>query len=427
MNRAVMSMISAACVVAGIAGASARNRAPILLPTPPSMLAKAALPKAFAAWLPTFEAHARQAGIGAATLAAAFRHVRYNAKVVALDDYQPEFVKPVGFYVQSRTTPAAIAKGRALAARHRALFDRVEKAYGVPREYLLAIWRVETGYGARFGGFNIIEALATLAFHGRRKGFWTDQLMAALRILDRGDVRLDEMRGSWAGAMGHTQLIPTTYLKRAVDFDGDGRRDLWGSLADAFASTANYLKQSGWRPGMPFGVEVRLPPGFDYSRAHIGVRQPVAAWRKAGVTLADGKPLPDYSGDTSVVVPAGHRGPAFLVTTNYRALLHYNNAASYAMTVGILAERIAGRGRVVRPWPNHDRLLRREQKEELQRRLAALGYDPGPIDGKVGSATRAAIRDFQKKLGNPADGYADFALLQLVRRRQPKNSKKTGE
>ncbi len=448
MNRVALSLVCIACVANG---AWAQDRAPV--PTSPDVRAQAApdaapspappdkppakpgektgekpgekpvsLPRAFAAWLTAFKVRAHDAGISAKTLAAAFRKVRYNARVIALDNYQPEFVHPVGAYVQGRITPAIIAKGRRLAARHKALLDKVEATYGVPREYLLAIWRIETGYGSQFGGFNVIEALATLAFHGHRKGFWAGELLAALRIVDHGDVRAGALRGSWAGAMGHTQFMPSTYLKRAVDFDGDGRRDIWTSLADAFGSTANYLKQAGWQPGMPFGIEVRLPKGFDYSRAHAGVTEPVAVWRKAGVTQADGKPLPEFKGATSIVVPAGYKGPIFLVTANYRALLHYNNAAAYALTVGILAERLAGRGRVVRPWPNKDRLLRREEKEELQRRLIALGYDPGTVDGKVGPSTRAAIRAFQQKVGNPADGYANFELLKLVRSKSSKKS-----
>jgi membrane-bound lytic murein transglycosylase B len=434
VNRVALSLI---CLASVANGAWAQDRAP--MPTlRPAQAAPGAAPneaapsrtpakkvpvaEAFAAWLTGFKARAAAAGISAGTLATAFRKVRYNAKVVAFDNYQPEFVKPIGAFIENRAKPAAVAKGRRLAARYKTLLAKVEAAYGVPREYVLAIWRVETGYGSQFGGFNVIEALATLAFHGRRKGFWADELLAALRILDHGDVRAGALRGSWAGAMGHTQFMPSTYLKRAVDFDGDGRRDIWKSLADAFGSTANYLKSAGWQPGMPFGIEVRLPKGFDYSRAHTGVAEPVATWRKAGVTQADGKPLPAFPGTTSIIVPAGYKGPVFLVTANYRALLHYNNAAAYALTVGILAERLAGRGRVVRPWPNKDRPLRREEKEELQRRLIALGYDPGPVDGKVGPSTRAAIRAFQQKVGNPADGYANFALLKLVRSKSSKKS-----
>lgn len=434
MSRAALSLICAAGLTAGGGwagqGAWAKGGAPV--PTSPEVRARAAAerppePGVFAAWIAAFKERARAAGIGEETLDAAFRKVRYNAQVIAYDNHQPEFVKPVGVYVDARTKPATVAKGRALSATHKALFDKVEKAYGVPRHYILAIWRLESGYGAQFGGFNVIEALATLAFRGRRKGFWADELLAALKIVDRGDVKPDELRGSWAGAMGHTQFIPSTYLRSAVDFDGDGRRDLWKSLADAFGSTANYLKSAGWTPGLPFGVEVKLPAGFDYATAHAGTKLPVEAWRNAGVTLIDGRPLPAFPGDTSVIVPTGHKGPVFLVTANYRALLRYNNAAAYALTVGILAERIAGRGAVARPWPNDDRLLDRDEKEELQRLLAGLGFDPGPVDGKVGPSTRAAIRAFQQKVGQPADGYANYALLQLIRSRPVKKSAKESE
>lgn len=429
LSRAALSLICAAGLTAAggwtAQHAWAKDGAPV--PTSPDIRAKAAAelppePGVFAAWIAAFKERARAAGIGEKTLATAFRKVRYNAQVIAYDNYQPEFVKPVGVYVEARTKPATVAKGRTLAATHKALFDKVEKAFGVPRHYILAIWRLETGYGAQFGGFNVVEALATLAFRGRRKGFWEDELLAALKIIDKGDVTAAELRGSWAGAMGHTQFIPSTFLRRAIDFDGDGRRDLWKSLPDAFGSTANYLKSAGWTPGTPFGVEVKLPPGFDYASAHTGTKQPVEAWRKAGVTLVDGQPLPALPGETSIVVPTGHKGPVFLVTANYRALLRYNNAAAYALTVGILAERIAGRGGVVRPWPNGDRLLNREEKEELQRLLAGLGFDPGPVDGKVGPSTRTAIRAFQQKAGKPADGYANYALLQFIRSKAAKKS-----
>jgi len=371
----------------------------------------------FPEWLKAVAAEAQAKGIKPATVAAAFKGLRLNRRVIALDNHQPEFVSPVGAYVAARTTAETLRVGRLKRRQHAALFSKVEKAYGVPARYIVAIWRLESGYGANFGSFRVVEALATLAYAGgpKRRLFWRQQLLAALEIADKGYVPLRRLVGSWAGAMGQTQFIPTTYLAHAVDFDGDGRRDLWRSLPDVFGSTANYLKTSGWKPGLPFGWEVRLPKGFDYGQAHIKGRKPVAEWTAMGVKLASGKPLPAIDGPVSLVVPSGWRGPVFLVTANYRAILRYNNASAYALTVGLLAERLVGRGKLAAAWPANDRLLRRAEKTELQQKLIKLGYDPGPVDGKVGPSTRKAIRAFQKKAGKPADGYANYALLEAVR------------
>ena len=372
----------------------------------------------FAVWIAALKAEARTKRIGEGTLAAALDGLRLNRRALALESRQPEFVTPVGAYVAALTGKQALATGRVKRRQHSALLGRIEAAYGVPARYLLAIWRLESNYGANFGAFPVVEALATLAYAGtpKRRPFWRQQLFGALQIVDRGHAPLGRMVGSWAGAMGHTQFIPTTYLAHAVDFDGDGRRDLWGSLPDAFASTANYLRNSGWQPGLPFGWEAKLPAGFDFSRAHIGESRTVAEWQALGVRRAEGGPLPNMDGRASLVVPAGWDGPVFLVTQNYRALLHYNNATAYALTVGLLAERLEGRGRLVARWPSGDRLLSRAEKAELQRKLMALGLDPGPVDGKVGPETRKAIRAFQKRAGKPADGYANHNLLEAVRK-----------
>ena len=300
--------------------------------------------------------------------------------------------------------------------QHRREFGKARAKYGVDPAYIVAIWRLETAYGANFGSFDVIQSLATLAYAGRRKGFWRDELLAALRILQRGDIPRAKLVGSWAGAMGHTQFIPSTYLKRAIDGDGDGKRDLWRSLPDVFASTANYLAQAGWKAGLPFGYEVLLPKKFPYELADGRTTMKVKEWRaKHGVKPARGRTLRHGDEDAAIVLPSGYKGPAFLVFRNYRAILRYNNATAYALAVGILAERLKGMPSVVRPWPLKDRLLRRAEKEELQRRLASLGFDPGPVDGKVGPTTRKAIRQFQKSRKFPADGYANFLLLQRVR------------
>lgn len=370
----------------------------------------------FQEWVRDFKVSAQRDGIRRQVLDRAFRGVTYNKRVIELDNFQPEFVKPIGTYVSARTTPATVARGRQLLRQHARIFRRVQAKYGVDPAYIVAIWRLESGYGANFGNFDVIRSLATLAYDGRRKGFWRGELIAALRILQSGEVPRRRLVGSWAGAMGHTQFIPSTYLRRAVDGDGDGKRDLWRSLPDVFASTANYLAKAGWKAGLPFGYEVVLPRNFPYELADGKTRMAARDWAaKHGVKPAAGT-LRHGEEEAAIVLPSGYRGPAFLVFANYRSILRYNNAAAYALTVGILAERLKGGGVVRQKWPVGDRLLRRTEKEELQRRLAALGFDPGPVDGKVGPSTKGAIRAFQKSRGLPADGYANYALLQAVRK-----------
>lgn len=369
---------------------------------------------AFRAWVEAFKAEARAQGIGDATLDRAFAGVKFNARIIELDRHQPEFTRPIWEYIAGVVTEDALRKARQQLQKHHKLLRSVRARYGVPAEYVVAIWRVESGFGGNFGSFSVVESLATLGFAGRRQEFWRKELVAALRLAERGEVPLSRLVGSWAGAMGHTQFMPSVYLAKAVDFDGDGKRDLWGSMPDVFASTANYLALAGWVAGMPFALEARLPENFPYELAET-TQQPVAAWSRLGVTLADGRPLPPWQGDVGIVVPAGHRGPAFLVSPNFKAILDYNNAASYALSVGLFAERLRGGGRVGRPWPTGDRMLSRTEKEELQRLLAERGFDPGKIDGQIGPGSRAAIRGFQKKAGLPADGYADGTLLERVR------------
>ena len=378
-------------------------------------VARAADEAGFRAWVESFKAEARQQGISAEALERAFAPAKFNPRIIELDSHQPEFVKPVWDYIAGVVTEDALKRARQKLREHADLLARVQQRYGVPPEYIVAIWRIESGFGANFGNFNVVEALATLAYAGRRQDFWKSELIAALRILQSGEVPPERLVGSWAGAMGHTQFMPSGFLKLAVDFDGNGKRDLWTSLPDVFASTANHLVVGGWKGATPFGAEVRLPANFDYALAETE-RKPVADWRALGITLADGRPLPAWTGDTAIIVPAGARGPAFLVSENYRALLDYNNAMSYALSLGLFAERLRGGGRIAQPWPTGDRQLSRAEKEELQRLLAERGFDPGKIDGQLGPNSRTAIRGFQKKAGIPADGYADYGLLELIRK-----------
>lgn len=377
--------------------------------------ARAADEAGFRAWVEAFGAEARQQGISAETLERAFAAAKFNPRVIELDSHQPEFVKPVWDYIAGVVTEDALKRARQKLREHADLLARVQQRYGVPPEYIVAIWRIESGFGANFGNFGVVEALATLAYAGRRQDFWKSELLAALRILQSGEVPPERLVGSWAGAMGHTQFMPSGYLKLAVDFDGNGKRDLWTSLPDVFASTANHLVVGGWKGTAPFGVEVRLPANFPYEMAETQ-RKAVAEWSALGVTLADGRPLPAWPGAAAILVPAGHRGPAFLASENFRALLDYNNAISYALAVGLLAERLRGGGRIARAWPTGDRQLGRGEKEELQRLLAERGFDPGKVDGQLGPNSRAAIRAFQKKAGLPADGYAEYGLLEAIRK-----------
>ncbi|HSK39082.1 MAG TPA: lytic murein transglycosylase, partial [Arenibaculum sp.] len=336
-------------------------------------------------------------------------------EVLAADANQPEFTRQVWAYLDGAVSPARVARGRELLGLHRPLFDAMERRYGVPGEIVAAIWAMESNYGTNVGSIPVVRALATLAHTGRRTGYGREQLIAALQIIDRGDVAPERMIGSWAGAMGQTQFIPTTYRQFAVDADADGRRDLWHSLPDIFASTANYLATSGWRRGVPWGAEVFLPAGFDLELADTSVVEPVARWRALGIRILPGTVLAQDE-PASLLLPAGHQGPAFLVTNSFRAILRYNNSTSYALAVGHLSDRLRGMGPIEAAWPRHLRALSRDERTELQHLLSARGYEPGTPDGIVGPMTRAALRRYQTDEGLPADGFATSELLERLRR-----------
>ena len=278
---------------------------------------------------------------------------------------------------------------------------------------VVAIWGIESNYGDNFGNTPTIDALATLGFEGRRESWARGQLLAALKILQSGDIDRAHMVGSWAGAMGQTQFLPSTFLTYAVDADGDGRRDIWGSLADVMASTANFLARSGWRAGEPWGAEVQLPPEFDVSRADAEVKQTSAQWAAEGVHTSDGAPLPEFA-DGAILLPAGARGPAFLVGPNFRAILRYNNSTSYALAVSLLAQRLAEGPGVQASWPRDLTALTRSQVLALQTALNEHGFASGTPDGLAGPATREALRRYQRSLGLPADGYPTLELLQRL-------------
>ena len=390
----------------------------IALAAVPAALPAATPPPAHdaAAYARCVDRLARQAaadGITAATFDTHVRPVTPDTTVLALLDHQPEFRTPIWDYLAGLVDAERVADGKAMLAEHAATLARVEEAYGVDPETVVAVWGVESDFGTTFGKRPLLESLTTLSCMGRRQDFFRGELIATLRILQDGDVRPEGLVGSWAGAFGHTQFMPSTYRRIAVDFDGDGRRDLVGSIPDALASTANYLKRSGWRTGQPWGHEVRVPEGFNTSLAGRTNRRPVSYWTSRGITRVDGGSLPDYD-RSALVLPAGREGPAWLVFRNFDAIYSYNAAESYAFAIALLSDRLRGGDGPVASWPTDDPGLSRRQRREVQQLLIARGHDIGEVDGIIGSASREAIRLEQARLGVPADGRASQALLRAL-------------
>lgn len=372
---------------------------------------------AFQDWLDGFRAEALAAGINAQTIDNAFATVELNQRVFELNDNQPEFSRSIWDYLDSAVSETRIANGKNGYAENRLLLQNIESAYGVDASIMVAIWGLESSYGAILGNHDTISALATLAWKGRRTGYGRSQLIGALKILQNGYASRAQLKGSWAGAMGQTQFIPTTYLSYAVDHDGDGVRDLWSNLGDVFASTANYLSASKYAAGYKWGTEVTLPAGFDYALAGTGYRKPVAEWAASGVSGAAGSLIgsidPNLRG--RIIVPAGASGPAFIVFENFEAILKYNRSTSYALAVGMLSDQIAGRAvPLKKSWPREDRALSLQERKNLQQALLDRGFAPGPIDGVVGAGTKRALRAWQKTQGLPADGYASSTVLQKL-------------
>ncbi len=357
---------------------------------------------------------ARTAGISDHTVNEVLAQVQYVERVIELDRQQPEFTQTFADYFSRRVTPVRVEKGRALLVEHRELLDRVQRRTGVPAHYLLAFWGLETNFGSFFGNMPAPDALATLACDERRSRFFTGELMAALQILDSGDISLEQMVGSWAGALGHVQFMPSTFLKYAVDEDGDGRRDLWGSVPDAMASAGNFLQQLGWVPALRWGREVRLPGNFDFSLTGRNNERPLTRWIEIGITNAFGDPLPPLNLPAAVLLPAGHLGPAFLTYQNFRVIMGWNRSEYYALAVGHLADRIAGAGRLIRPLPDDGVRLARADVIRLQSELNALGFALGAPDGILGPATRGALGRFQHSNGLVADGHLDQELIDAI-------------
>jgi lytic murein transglycosylase len=364
-------------------------------------------------WLSTFKDRALAAGISSATLDA-LEGAEYLPKVVRNDRHQNEFTKTIWDYLDTAVSQDRISHGlKALKSQGETL-ARIEATYGVDAEVVAAIWGLESAYGAVRGDIPTLHALATLAYDGRRGAFFEGELIAALNILQLGDASAATLRGSWAGAMGHTQFMPSSWHAFAVDFTADGKRDIWGDdPTDALASTAAYLAGKGWVKGAPWGAEITLPQGFNYDLTTERVKKPVADWQAMGVRLADGTDLPNH-GPASVLLPGGHRGAAFLIFQNFHVIETYNTADAYVIAVGHLADRLRGAGPILAPWPRDERALSFEERVALQKRLTAAGFDTGGVDAKMGPKTVAAIKAFQKASGRVPDGFPSLSVLQAL-------------
>jgi lytic murein transglycosylase len=370
---------------------------------------------AFDAWVAGFRPRAAAAGIPEATLQAAFRDVGYLPGVIERDRNQTEFTRTTEDYLAIAASDARVSAGRAALQQYGQVLAEIDARFGVEPQVVAAVWGLESQYGTRRGSVPVVSALSTLAYDGRRGAFFEEQLIAALRILANGDTTADRMVGSWAGAMGHTQFIPTSYLAYAVDFRGDGRRDIWSDdPTDALASAAAYFDRSGWTRGQPWGVEVRLPAGFDTGLTGRGTSRSASSWGSLGVTDMDGGRVADH-GSASILIPAGPTGPAFMVFPNFGVILRYNNAINYGIGVGHLSDRLRGGGPVRGTFPPDAQGLTLADRQELQRRLTAAGYDTQGTDGVIGNNTRAAITAYEAANGLPQSGEATAALLARLR------------
>jgi lytic murein transglycosylase len=370
----------------------------------------------FDAWRQGFIDKAVAQGMARDRVTGELAALTLDTTVVGLDRRQPELSRPIGDYMSASVSDARIQKAQALGGQLSAPLNDVANKTGVPPEILLAVWGVESNFGQNQGGYDVVRSLATLAADGRRRSFAETQLLAALRIIFSGEAPRERLKGSWAGAMGQTQFTPEDYLAWAIDEDGDGRRDIWGSSADALGSTGNFLaRKAAWRRGQGWAREVTLPAGFDYGLAEAPFR-PRADWTTLGVRPADGRDwnVAEANEGMGLILPAGWQGPAFLIMPNHMAIRAYNNSTSYALAVGLLADRIAGRGTLARAWPA-DQPLTLADRMAAQTSLTSLGFDAGEPDGVIGLKTRAAARAWQKSRGMPADGYLTFSLIQALK------------
>ncbi|WP_029076761.1 lytic murein transglycosylase [Kaistia adipata] len=399
---------------------AAGTRAVLLIALLLAGLVPALADAAGARWVASFWPTAQKAGISRSVYNAALGNFTPDPDVLAKASAQAEFVKPLWEYLDGAVSAKRLENGREMLRQYDRQLRQIEQAFGVDRSVVVAIWGMESSYGQVLTNDkivkNTIRSLATLAYQGgRRAKYGREQLIAALKILQRGDVTPRGMVGSWAGAMGHTQFIPTTYQAYAVDFDGDGKRNIWTSEIDALASTANYLAKMGWRHGQTWGYEVELPAGFDWHHADSGKSLPLDQWRKMGVHRVANRSFPASNETARLYAPAGAGGPAFLLLHNFRVIKRYNNADAYALGVGHLADRLRGGNEFVSGWPRDVRPLAASERAELQSLLGRHGYYGGSVDGKIGAGTKKAIRSYQASAGMIPDGYASTGLLQRLR------------
>jgi membrane-bound lytic murein transglycosylase B len=358
---------------------------------------------------------ARQAGVSRATFEAAFDGMTPDPAVLRHLGKQAEFVKPIWSYIESAISKSRVERGAARATEFDKTLARIEAKYGVDRYVVLAVWGMETNYGGFSGKMSTIRSLATLGAARHRGDFFRNELLVALQILEQGHVAPENMLGSWAGAMGQTQFMPSSFIKYAVDWDHDGHKDIWTSAPDALASTANYLAEHGWIKGWTWGYEVVLPKQFSLHAHELNEYRPFTQWAKTGVRRADGIEMPAL-GEGALMLPAGRNGPAFLVTRNYHAIKSYNSSNAYALGVSLLSDRLAGSPGPIARWPVQERVLDANQSYELQRRLAQRGYHIGDFDGKIGEKAQVAIRQYQRQAGLEPDGFASVTLLERMRK-----------
>src|SRR5215204_3292033 len=370
----------------------------------------------FRSCLAGLRGQAAEQGISAATFDRAFSGVQPDMSVLEAMDNQPEFKTPIWDYMAALVDEERVTDGRAAMRQHAQALAAAESRYGVDRHVIAGVWGVESNFGKDIGGRPLVQSLATIACHGsRRRDYFRGELFATLKIVEAGDIDPRRLNGSWAGAFGHTQFMPSTFQRLAVDLDGDGRRDVVDSVPDAVGSTANFLRKAGWNAGLPWGVEVRIPPGYSGPSGRKAKR-PVSSWAGLGVTRIDGRPLTgDYP--AGLLLPAGPNGPAFLVTRNFDALYSYNAAESYGLAIALLSDRLRGAPGVQAAWPTDDPPLSRAQRRELQQLLVARGYDVGEPDGKVGQKTRDAIKTIESQIGMRQTGRPGGKVLQALKGR----------
>lgn len=369
----------------------------------------------FSAWKQDFLARTIAKGYAKALAELTIRGTKINPLVLEHAQNQPEFTKPIWSYVDGAVSVERLNGGRDKLLAHKDIFDAVSMKYGVNRYVLTSIWGLETAYGKIMGDYDIIDALATFAFEGRRKAFGESQLYAVLDMLARGDIRHDQLTGSWAGAMGMTQFIPTTFRDYAVDFDGNGDKDLWNSAGDTLGSAAHYLSRNGWRTNEPVLIEVVLPANFDYGLSD-GTKRTVSGWAGMGI-----RPQVDRNWsqaelfyEAKLLIPTGHRGPVFLTFQNFDVIRKYNNSTSYVLGITVLSEYLKGKRAIMRGWPRNDEPLSRTDKKNLQCALTRQGFDTDGVDGQIGPNSRRAIRAWQQANGYPADGYVEQRLLARI-------------